>query len=265
VPATPAVSGNAASLSFILFLLCVGFPELARPTPVALQNATATFSQDPLGGCPCPPSEAIDGIFSGSANGWAIDHFPNNDPVQEYTSNETAVWQTVPDVGPSFLTFTMYFQDPNPGHLLGRFRLAVTTDDRSTYADGLAVGGNVTAHWTVLTNLVIQGPAGMTFTSLADDSVLGGGVVPATGIYEVGAVANLSGITGIRLEALKDPSLPHGGGPGFAANGNFVLSEIQLDAAPVPEPATHALLLAGLGLLGAMTLLRTRRRQRVGD
>jgi hypothetical protein len=35
---------------------------------------------------------------------------------------ETAVWQTVADVGPSFLTFTMYFNDPNGGHLLGRFR-----------------------------------------------------------------------------------------------------------------------------------------------
>ncbi len=43
-------------------------------------------------------------------------------------------------------------------------------------------------------------------------------------------VTELSGIPGIRLEALTDPSLPHGGGPGFAANGNFVLTELQLDA-----------------------------------
>jgi hypothetical protein len=74
--------------------------------------------------------------------------------------SETAVFQTVPDLGPSLLTFTMYFNDPNPGHLLGRFRLSVTTDDRSTYADGLPVGGNVTANWTVLTDLTVDGPAG---------------------------------------------------------------------------------------------------------
>jgi hypothetical protein len=171
--------------------------------------------------------------------------------------NETAVWQTVTDVGPSFLMFTMYFLHWNPGHLLGRFRLSVTTDDRSTYADGLAVGGNVTANWMVLQNLIVEGPAGMTFTNLPDDSVLAGGVVPGQGIYDVSAITNLSGITGIRLEALKDPSLPHGGGPGFAANGNFMLTEIQL-AAPVPEPRTLVLMLAGLLLVGAM--VRSKRR-----
>jgi hypothetical protein len=94
----------------------------------------------------------------------------------------------------------------------------VTTDDRSTYADGLAVGGNVTANWTILQNLVMQGPFGMTFTNLPDDSVLAGGVVPGQGIYDVSAETDLKGITGIRLEVLKDPSLP-AGGRGFTRTG----------------------------------------------
>jgi hypothetical protein len=48
----------------------------------------------------------------------------------------------------------------------------------------------------------------MTFTELPDDSILAGGVVLGQGVYEVRAVNHLAGITGIRLEALEDPSLP---------------------------------------------------------
>src|SRR6185295_7340937 len=154
-----------ALMRLVIAALMLALSGSILAVPVQLQNATATFSQDPLGGCPCPPSQAIDGIFftgiPGVPNGWAIDHFPNNDPNQEFTTAETAVWQTVQDIGPGRLTFTMFFLDPNPGHLLGRFRLSVTTDDRSTYADGLPVGGNVNANWTVLTDLVVQGHSGM--------------------------------------------------------------------------------------------------------
>jgi tetratricopeptide (TPR) repeat protein len=39
------------------------------------------------------------------------------------------------------------------------------------------------------------------------------------------------GITGLRLEVLADPRLPRGG-PGWGDNGNFVLSELTLQAAP---------------------------------
>lgn len=41
---------------------------------------------------------------------------------------------------------------------------------------------------------------------------------------------DVEGITGLRIEALADKSLP-GGGPGRAGNGNFVLSEVDLTAA----------------------------------
>jgi hypothetical protein len=223
--------------------------------PVQLQRGTATFSQGGLDGVgPYSPEMAIDGLFD--AKGWTIDHFPNDIPANEFTMDETAVWQTASDVGPSILTFTMYFLHWNPGHLLGRFRLSVTTDDRSSYADGLREGGNVTANWTVLADpVVIFGPAGMTFQTLSDHSVLAGGAVPAQGVYVISDSTNLSGITGIRLEVLKDPSLPHGGGPGLAANGNFVLTELQLTTgpnAPIPEPATYVLMLLGVGLLCAI-------------
>ena len=151
----------------------------------------------------------------------------------------------------------MYFLDPNPGHLPGRFRLSVTTDDRSTFADGLRVGGDVDANWTILSNPVVNGPSGMTFTTLSDYSVLAGGAVPGKGVYEVSAEANVAGITGIRLEVFKDPSLP-ADGPGFAANGNFVLTELEVMAAPIPEPEIYAMILTGLGVMG----WAARRRQR---
>ncbi|MDP7572097.1 MAG: hypothetical protein QF391_10875, partial [Myxococcota bacterium] len=50
------------------------------------------------------------------------------------------------------------------------------------------------------------------------------------------ALTDLVGITGVRLEALSDPSLP-AEGPGRAKNGNFVLNEFTLSAVPLTDPA----------------------------
>ena len=49
---------------------------------------------------------------------------------------------------------------------------------------------------------------GETFTILADDSILVGGAKSlATNIYNVSFAGNFIGVTGIRLEAIKDVSL----------------------------------------------------------
>ena len=55
------------------------------------------------------------------------------------------------------------------------------------------------------------------------------------GVYTIGAETTLRGITAIRLEALADARLP-GHGPGRAPNGNFVLTEFEVAAAPKPRP-----------------------------
>ena len=117
-------------------------------------------------------------------------------------------------------------------HLVGRFRLSVTTDDRSTFANIAQSGGDVYATWTVLTNPVASGPAGMTFTTLGDNSVLTGGTIPNTGTYEVQYTGNFVGITGVRLEAIPDGSIV--GGQSGWGGGNFVLTEMIVTPAGSP-------------------------------
>ena len=53
--------------------------------------------------------------------------------------------------------------------------------------------------------------------------------------YELTAPAPIGSVTAIRLEALADDRLP-GKGPGRAPNGNFVLSELEVYAAPAGQP-----------------------------
>jgi len=75
---------------------------------------------------------------------------------------------------------------------------------------------------------------------------------PALATYNFVGSPGLITITGIRLEVLEHSGLPTNG-PGFAANGNFALNEINAFA--VPEPASLSL----LGVAGAAILVRRRR------
>lgn len=55
------------------------------------------------------------------------------------------------------------------------------------------------------------------------------------GTYTITVRSHLPKITGFRLEALPIPELK-GGGPGFPDNGNFVVTEFQVTAAPLGKP-----------------------------
>ncbi|HZM02686.1 MAG TPA: PSD1 and planctomycete cytochrome C domain-containing protein [Candidatus Saccharimonadales bacterium] len=93
--------------------------------------------------------------------------------------------------------------------------------------------------WTVLEPISYFGSVGTKFNKLSDDSLLATASNPPFSAYTVIAKTDLTGITGIRLEALADPNLP-GDGPGRATNGNFVLSEFTLEAAPeTPDAKTN--------------------------
>ena len=90
--------------------------------------------------------------------------------------------------------------------------------------------------------------AGASLTRLPDGSILAGGPNPPVDTYTIEATSGLSGITGLRLEALTDPSLPnHGPGryPHPPHAGIFFLRSIHLSivagpSAPVPVRLTRA-------------------------
>ncbi len=75
---------------------------------------------------------------------------------------------------------------------------------------------------------------GSTYEILPDQSVLLSGEVPDQDTYVVKARTNVTGIRGIRLDALTDPSLPGSGpGRGDEKRPNFVLSRFQCAIAPL--------------------------------
>jgi hypothetical protein len=89
--------------------------------------------------------------------------------------------------------------------------------------------------WTVLDPATLKAEGGAVLKKQADHSILVSGKNPTPEIYTVTAATKLTGITGIRLEVLSDPKLPSMG-PGRAPNGNFVLSEFSVTAAPEGDP-----------------------------
>lgn len=249
--------------SWLALVFMTGIASSVVAAPIALQNATATFSQTFTDPTVFTVDQAIDGIET-PLNGWAISeglvaNFSNP------TGSQIAVFETVSDlntVSGTPIEFTLKSL-LGGSHLIGRFRLSATTDDRSTFADGLAGGGDVTANWTVLTPNSISSAAGISFTILADSSLLASSPSANTDTYTVGVQTDLQNITGFRLEVLEDSSLPVLG-PGLApANGNFVLTEFSVNAtlAPVPEAGSWVMLLTGLGLIGVTLRSRPIRAQ----
>jgi hypothetical protein len=81
----------------------------------------------------------------------------------------------------------------------------------------------------------MKSAVGAMFEKLPDGSVLVSGP-QGKDTYTITANTDLSGVTGIRLEALADAKLPvHG--PGRAPTGNFVLSELRVTEAPTADPS----------------------------
>lgn len=76
--------------------------------------------------------------------------------------------------------------------------------------------------WTTLEPSAAKAKAGTELKVLPDQSILASKFA-AKDTFTITASADLKGVTGIRLEALPDSSLP-ASGPGGAPNGNFVLT-----------------------------------------
>ncbi|EAQ78308.1 DUF1549 and DUF1553 domain-containing protein [Blastopirellula marina] len=92
-----------------------------------------------------------------------------------------------------------------------------------------------TPEWTPLTAAAMKSTIGAEFKSLEDQSIVVSGAL-AKDEYELLFPTDLTGVTGIRIEALAESSLP-AGGPGRAKNGNFVLSELKVAATSATDAA----------------------------
>lgn len=105
------------------------------------------------------------------------------------------------------------------------------TSLQSKFDTWVKAGTEITAEptWTVLDLTELKSQAGAKFTRQADGSYLASGSNGNHDTYTATATTKLRRLTGLRLEALADPSMPQKG-PGRAANGNFGLSRISVRA-----------------------------------
>ena len=199
-------------------------------TKATLQMATATFSQTYF--TSSSVTRAIDGILDDN-RGWAIAPDGSTNIGAQTAAFELASTTPAHPNG-TRITFVLTHNFSNPAdHALGRFRLSVTTASRDQFADGndgLTTPGNTgsNALWTAVTPVSGCGSMPVTMSKLGDQSVLvtEHDITPV--VYTVIAETPLKSITGVRLEALEDSSLPHSG-PGLQdTNGNFVLTEIEV-------------------------------------
>lgn len=88
-----------------------------------------------------------------------------------------------------------------------------------------------TPTWETWTPAKVSSLGSATITAQADGSWLASGVNPDKDVWTLEFSLDKNGWTGLRIEALADPSLGSGG-PGRNAGGNFVLTEVKAVAAP---------------------------------
>jgi hypothetical protein len=95
--------------------------------------------------------------------------------------------------------------------------------------------------WTRLAADTVTATNGVVLKVLPDGSVLASGDNPKLTSYTLTGSTTLQGMTGVRLDALPDPSLPRGG-PGRDGYGHFRVTGIDVGVAPAsdararPEP-----------------------------
>jgi hypothetical protein len=109
-------------------------------------------------------------------------------------------------------------------------------DDKG-FVEWAAVGpaGELGTRWRVVEPATLAAESKATFRKLDDGSVLVGGVSADKDVHTLEIDTDLEGITGLRLEALRDDSLP-AGGPGRSGNGTFVLQAFESEAISRSNP-----------------------------
>ncbi|HEV2292981.1 MAG TPA: PSD1 and planctomycete cytochrome C domain-containing protein [Tepidisphaeraceae bacterium] len=90
--------------------------------------------------------------------------------------------------------------------------------------------------WKVVTPASVSSTAGATVTTQPDGAVLLSGESPDNDIHELVLKTDLAKVTGLRLDALQDDSLPNNG-PGRAPDaGNFALTYIEATSVGISNP-----------------------------
>jgi len=97
------------------------------------------------------------------------------------------------------------------------------------------------AAWAALEVKAARSSGGATLASQPDGSVLASGKNPEKDTYEVLAWTPLEKITGLRLEAMAHKSLPKNGPGRTDNNGNFVLTELKVEAVAADSAAAARL------------------------
>lgn len=90
--------------------------------------------------------------------------------------------------------------------------------------------------WFVLRPNALEASQGAQLKAESDRAIRASGSA-GPGVYTVTVDTRLRGITGFRFEALPVDDLP-GGGPGLPENGNFVVTEFEVSAGPLSDPAS---------------------------
>ncbi|MCA9049431.1 MAG: DUF1553 domain-containing protein, partial [Planctomycetaceae bacterium] len=106
--------------------------------------------------------------------------------------------------------------------------------DLSKPAEAFLTANNSGVEWFPLELSDLEGPKGITLERLDDRSIRATGTADQ-GAYTLTVRTSLRGITAFRVEALTEASVK-GNGPGLPENGNFVVTEFQVQAAPPDKP-----------------------------
>jgi len=109
------------------------------------------------------------------------------------------------------------------------------TRDRANWEQRTAA---ILAKWEPIEVIGATADNGTTLTNLGSGEILAKGDVRETESYTIRGKAGVKTITGFRLEALPDNSLP-GKGPG-RAQGNFILTEFKITVGGKPVNLVHA-------------------------
>ena len=104
----------------------------------------------------------------------------------------------------------------------------------ATWAENLRRGTALpSSPWQGGTIVAAVSRAGARLAALEDGSLLASGAAGDQDVYTIVFDVPLETVAALRLDALADPSLPRGG-PGRVEHGNFALSNLVVQAGPIP-------------------------------